>query len=125
MPGVFKTLTQDDAVAAMQDLLSGGIPPRPADISMRDWTFCARGRPLLTSLKSAGPADAGKLAKAACLNTLVQICDQLEPPGSAAKNSPLQKARRRLQERITASLSGSMVAPQAGPAGTSQAQRIE
>lgn len=154
-PGVFKTLSPDEAVAAMQDLLSGGVPPRPADMSMRDWNFPALGRPLLAWLKSAGPADAGistdfrgtgrplvsspqktgdctseslfaflatvlppadyKLAKATCLNTLVQICDQLEPPQTAAANSPLQKARQRLQERITASLSGSMVAsaPQA------------
>jgi len=149
-PGVFKTLSQDEAAAAMQDLLSGGIPPRPADLSMRDWTFCALGRPLLTWFMGAGPADAGmstdfhgtgrplvsspqktgdcaseclfaflatvlqpadyKLAKAACLNTLVQICDQLEHPGGAAKKTPLQAARRRLQERITTSLSGSMVA---------------
>jgi hypothetical protein len=155
MPGVFKTLSQDEAAAALQDLLSGGIPPRPAAMPMRDWTFCALGRPLFTWLKNAGPADAGlstdfhgtgrplvsspqktgdcvseslfaflatvlqpadyKLAKAACLNTLVQICDQLEPPGSAARNSPLQAARRRLQERITASLSGSMVARERPP----------
>jgi len=159
-PGVFKTMSQDEAVAAIQDLLSGGLPPRPEDMSMRDWTFTALGRPLLTWFKSAGPADAEistdfhgtgrplasspqktgdctsesyfaflatvlppadyKFAKAACLNTLVQICDQLEPPGTAAANSPLQKARRRLQERITASLSGSLVAPQARPAGASQ-----
>jgi hypothetical protein len=154
-PGVFKTMGQDEAVAAIQDLLSGGIPPRPEGMSMRDWTFTGLGRPLLTWFKGAGPADAEistdfhgtgrplasspqktedctseslfaflatvlppadyKLAKAACLNTLVQICDQLEPPGTAAANSPLQKARRRLQERITSSLSGHMVAatPQA------------
>jgi len=134
-------------------------------MSMRDWTFTALGRPLLTWFKGAGPADAEistdfhgtgrplasspqktgdctsesffaflatvlppadyKFAKAACLNTLVQICDQLEPPGTAAANSPLQKARRRLQERITASLSGSLVAPQVGPEVASQAQAVQ
>ena len=164
-PGVFKILSPDEAVAAMQDLLSGGIPQRPADMAMSDWTFCALGMPLFTWFKSAGPADAEistdfhgtgrplvsspqktidctseslfaflatvlppadyKLAKAACLNTLVQICDHLEPPGSAAKKSPLQVARRRLQERITTSLSGYMVAPRAGPAGASQAQAAQ
>jgi hypothetical protein len=59
------------------------------------------------------PADY-KLAKAACLNTLVQIADRLEPPGTADANSPLQAARKRLQQRITTSLSGHMVAPRAG-----------
>jgi hypothetical protein len=55
-----------------------------------------------------------KLAKAACLNTLVQIADRLEPPGTAAPDAPLQVARRRLQERITSSLGGHMVAQAGG-----------
>jgi len=59
------------------------------------------------------PADY-KMAKAACLNTLVQIADRLEPPGTAPADSDLQVARRRLQERITSSLSGSMVASAPG-----------
>jgi len=67
------------------------------------------------------PADY-KLAKAACLNTLVQLADRLEPPGTAPADSDLQAARRRLQERITTSLSGHMVASKAGPAGASQQQ---
>ena len=88
------------------------------------------GRPVVTTLQKAGdwgieamfafmasalqPADY-KLAKAACLNTLVQIADRLEPPGTPQADPDLQAARRRLQERITSSLSGSMVAsaPQA------------
>lgn len=88
------------------------------------------GRPVVTTYQKAGdcgiealfafmasalqPADY-KLAKAACLNTLVQLADRLEPPGTAPEDSALQAARRRLQERITTSLSGHMVAsaPQA------------
>jgi hypothetical protein len=149
-PGVFKTLSPDEAVTAMQDPLSGRLPPRPANMYPIAWAHCGLGAPLFFWLKSVGPADAGisadfhgtgsplvsspqktgdcsteglfaflatvlppadyKLAKAACLNTLVQICDQLEPPQTAPADSPLQEARRRLQERITTALSGSMVA---------------
>jgi hypothetical protein len=60
------------------------------------------------------PADY-KLAKAAGLNALVQVADRLEPPGTAAAGSPLQAARQRLQQRITTTLSGYMVAPRASP----------
>jgi len=63
------------------------------------------------------PADY-KLAKATCLNTLVQLADRPKPPGTAHANPALQVARRHLQERITSSLSGHMVAPQTGPAGS-------
>ena len=65
-------------------------------------------------MASALPPADYKIAKAACLNTLVQIADRLEPPGTASADPDLQAARRRLQERITTSLSGYMVAP-AGP----------
>jgi len=91
------------------------------------------GQPTVTTLQKGGdciieaqfafmasalqPADY-KLAKAACLNTLVQLADRLEPPGTTPANSDLQVARRHLQERITSSLSGHMVAPQTGPAGS-------
>jgi hypothetical protein len=61
------------------------------------------------------PADY-KLAKAACLNTLVQVADRVAPPGSADPDSPLQVARSRLQDRITSSLGGHMVAPGAARA---------
>lgn len=66
------------------------------------------------------PADY-KLAKAACLATLMQIVDRLEVPESLPTRlargvgllpeDPLQVTRSRLQQRITTSLGGAMVAP--------------
>jgi hypothetical protein len=148
---VYRTVDMEHAVAAMEQLLKGPIPPASAS-GQQLWADSAAGCPLVEWLSQVGPpgsevgvdahrdeagrpvvttrqkaGDCGieamfafmasalqpadyKLAKAACLNTLVQIADRLEPPGTASADSDLQAARRRLQERITTSLSGSMVA---------------
>lgn len=150
LPALFKTVSPNQAVAALQDLLSGCLPPRPPDVSAQAWTHPARAHPLLAWWNRAGSVDTRisadfhgrgeplrssrqksndctsecvfaflvtvlppadyKLAKAACLNTLVQIADRLEPPDTVAADAPLQVARRRLEQRITTSLSGHMVA---------------
>jgi len=98
--------------------------------------FHGNGRPLVSARQKRG--DCGieslfafmatalqradyKLAKAACLATLMQIVDRLEVPESRPTKlaraigllpeEPLQVTRSRLQQRLTTSLSGAMVAP--------------
>lgn len=98
--------------------------------------FHGDGRPLVSAPQKSGdcgieslfafmatalqPADY-KLAKAACLATLMQIVDRLEVPESLPAKlarvvgllpeEPLQATRSRLQQRLTASLGGAMLAP--------------
>lgn len=104
--------------------------------SMLSDDFRGDGRPLVSAPQKSGdcgieslfafmatalqPADY-KLAKAACLATLMQIVDRLEVPESLPAKlarvvgllpeEPLQVTRSRLQQRLTTSLGGAMVAP--------------
>jgi hypothetical protein len=102
--------------AGQADLESGDFHGTGADLqSARQKAGNCTSESLFAFLATALPPADYKLAKAACLNTLVQVADRLEPPGSAAPDSPLQAARQRLQQRITSGLSGHMVAPRPGP----------
>jgi hypothetical protein len=94
--------------------------------------FHGTGRPLLTAPQKThdctvervfafmatglAPADY-KLAKAAGLSLLAQLADRLEPPGTAAPDSALERARCGLEWRLTSSLSGSVAAASREAAG--------
>lgn len=151
---ISKTLETGDACRALENLLAGQMPARPAGGRESKWRAPENGMPLLAWLTASGPAESKlettfhatpfkskpqkaddcavesklawlatvmppadyKLAKAtflACLKELGKTQGDLHP-----------KAEKRLNKRITTSLSGSTVAPGSrmqfthNPAGT-------
>ncbi len=150
-PAIFKSISVDEATAAMGRLLSGPLAaPRPEKEALWSDAGCGQvlmewlstqvdpaakmsayyhdpGQKLTTTRQKSGdcgmettfalmasalpPADY-KLAKAACLNALLEANLRMLPMASWPQwTQDIQNARQPLSERITSSLSGSLVAP--------------